>query len=69
MKLFGFDITRAEKKIFKVYNNDCRYCSSWEGRGSNSYEYKGTSGDIFFGYCSELQQLTDSKMKNCKHKL
>lgn len=65
MKIFGFNITKAEKKPFRVYDNDCRYCPSWEQR---NYVLP-PDPDMIFGYCSELQQITDNKMKHCKYKV
>jgi len=64
MKIFGWNISRAEEVPFKVYNNDCQYCPNWE------YKHSSDLGlDMLFGYCKELGQLTNNKMKDCKYKV
>jgi len=61
MKIFGFNITRAEKNPYKVYNNDCAYCPFWKKIDYES-EYEG-------GYCKELDQLVSNNNKHCKYKV
>ena len=61
LKIFEFNITRKNKTPFKVYKNDCRYCSCFEQIIDNESE-------IIFGRCSELSQIVYNDMKYCKHK-